>query len=176
MELEFSSAPMRRSNRSAGTSPPWPTSLTFRCRRIRGPGSVARLLGRAAQGLDRGVRPAEDSFVEYWQKPRNWPTTRACVDIEYNFPFGIQELEGIAAFGLRSLATPEAQRKLGGSSTNRSSSPPTNWTTPPNRIRRQGLSPSGVHAARARTSACLRLQTLHGQVRAASSNPRPWIA
>ncbi len=40
----------------------------------------------------------EDSFVEYWQKPEELAHyARACVDIEYNFPFGIQELEGIAA-------------------------------------------------------------------------------
>ncbi|MEG2465477.1 MAG: glycine--tRNA ligase [Kiritimatiellia bacterium] len=40
------------------------------------------------------------SFVEYWQKPDELAHyARACVDIEYNFPFGTQELEGIAARG-----------------------------------------------------------------------------
>jgi hypothetical protein len=40
----------------------------------------------------------EDSFVEYWQKPDELAHyARACVDIEYRFPFGVQELEGIAA-------------------------------------------------------------------------------
>ncbi len=37
-------------------------------------------------------------FVEYWQKPEELAHyARACVDIEYDFPFGRQELEGIAA-------------------------------------------------------------------------------
>ena len=40
----------------------------------------------------------QDSFVEYWQKPDELAHyARACVDIEYRFPFGTQELEGIAA-------------------------------------------------------------------------------
>ena len=40
----------------------------------------------------------KDSFVEYWQKPDELAHyARACVDIEYAFPFGVQELEGIAA-------------------------------------------------------------------------------
>ncbi len=40
----------------------------------------------------------KDSFVEYWQKPDELAHyARACVDIEYSFPFGVQELEGIAA-------------------------------------------------------------------------------
>jgi glycyl-tRNA synthetase len=39
-----------------------------------------------------------DKFVEYWQKPDELAHyARACVDIEYDFPFGRQELEGIAA-------------------------------------------------------------------------------
>ena len=39
-------------------------------------------------------------FVEYWQKPDELAHyARACVDIEYDFPFGRQELEGIAARG-----------------------------------------------------------------------------
>ncbi|MBP5511032.1 MAG: glycine--tRNA ligase [Kiritimatiellae bacterium] len=38
------------------------------------------------------------SFTEYWQKPDELAHyARACVDIEYQFPFGLQELEGIAA-------------------------------------------------------------------------------
>jgi len=38
------------------------------------------------------------SFVEYWQKPEELAHyARACVDIQYSFPFGVQELEGIAA-------------------------------------------------------------------------------
>ena len=37
-------------------------------------------------------------FVEYWQTPEELAHyARACVDIEYDFPFGRQELEGIAA-------------------------------------------------------------------------------
>ena len=45
-----------------------------------------------ANGLPR------DAFVEYWQKPDELAHyARACVDIEYRFPFGTQELEGIAA-------------------------------------------------------------------------------
>jgi len=40
----------------------------------------------------------ESSFVEYWQKPDELAHyARACVDIQYAFPFGVQELEGIAA-------------------------------------------------------------------------------
>ena len=40
----------------------------------------------------------KDSYVEYWQKPDELAHyARACVDIEYSFPFGVQELEGIAA-------------------------------------------------------------------------------
>ena len=39
-----------------------------------------------------------ERFVEYWQKPDALAHyARACVDIEYDFPFGRQELEGIAA-------------------------------------------------------------------------------
>jgi glycyl-tRNA synthetase len=39
-----------------------------------------------------------DSFVEYWQTPEELAHyARACVDIQYSFPFGVQELEGIAA-------------------------------------------------------------------------------
>ena len=39
-----------------------------------------------------------EKFVEYWQKPDELAHyARACVDIEYDFPFGRQELEGIAA-------------------------------------------------------------------------------
>lgn len=45
-------------------------------------------------GLDRS------DFVEYWQKPDELAHyARATVDILYRFPFGIQELEGIAARG-----------------------------------------------------------------------------
>lgn len=41
--------------------------------------------------------PAE-SLVEYWQKKNELAHyARACVDIEFAFPFGVQELEGIAA-------------------------------------------------------------------------------
>jgi glycyl-tRNA synthetase len=40
----------------------------------------------------------KSSFVEYWQKPEELAHyARACVDIQYSFPFGVQELEGIAA-------------------------------------------------------------------------------
>jgi glycyl-tRNA synthetase len=43
--------------------------------------------------------PAE-SLVEYWQpKEELAHYARACVDIQYAFPFGVQELEGIAARG-----------------------------------------------------------------------------
>ena len=39
-----------------------------------------------------------EHFVEYWQtKDELAHYARACVDIEYDFPFGRQELEGIAA-------------------------------------------------------------------------------
>jgi len=39
-----------------------------------------------------------EHFIEYWQKPDELAHyARACVDIEYDFPFGRQELEGIAA-------------------------------------------------------------------------------
>ncbi|MSU33563.1 MAG: glycine--tRNA ligase [Pedosphaera sp.] len=39
-------------------------------------------------------------FEEYWQKPEELAHyARACVDILYKFPFGTQELEGIAARG-----------------------------------------------------------------------------
>ncbi|MBR4523270.1 MAG: glycine--tRNA ligase, partial [Kiritimatiellae bacterium] len=39
-----------------------------------------------------------ERFVEYWQTPDELAHyARACVDIEYDFPFGRQELEGIAA-------------------------------------------------------------------------------
>ncbi|MDD5705667.1 MAG: glycine--tRNA ligase [Kiritimatiellae bacterium] len=40
------------------------------------------------------------SLVEYWQpKAELAHYARACVDIQYAFPFGVQELEGIAARG-----------------------------------------------------------------------------
>jgi len=43
--------------------------------------------------------PAE-SLVEYWQTGNELAHyARTCVDIEYAFPFGVQELEGIAARG-----------------------------------------------------------------------------
>lgn len=39
-----------------------------------------------------------EKIVEYWQKPDELAHyARACVDFEYAFPFGVQELEGIAA-------------------------------------------------------------------------------
>ena len=42
----------------------------------------------------------QDTLHEYWQKPEELAHyARACVDIEYAFPFGVQELEGIAARG-----------------------------------------------------------------------------
>lgn len=45
---------------------------------------------------DVGLPP--ESLVEYWQKPDELAHyARACVDFEYAFPFGVQELEGIAA-------------------------------------------------------------------------------
>ncbi len=40
------------------------------------------------------------SLVEYWQPPKELAHyARACVDIQYAFPFGVQELEGVAARG-----------------------------------------------------------------------------
>ena len=46
----------------------------------------------------RRVGLPEADFTEYWQKPDELAHyARACVDIEYQFPFGLQELEGIAA-------------------------------------------------------------------------------
>ena len=46
----------------------------------------------------REVGLPESSIVEYWQKPDELAHyARACVDFEYTFPFGTQELEGIAA-------------------------------------------------------------------------------
>ena len=40
----------------------------------------------------------KESFVEYWQTDDELAHyARACVDIQYAFPFGVQELEGIAA-------------------------------------------------------------------------------
>jgi len=51
---------------------------------------------RKAWIIAAGLPP--DSFIEYWQKPDELAHyARACVDIEYAFPFGTQELEGIAA-------------------------------------------------------------------------------
>jgi glycyl-tRNA synthetase len=52
---------------------------------------------RRKQWIQSCGLPAE-SFVEYWQKPEELAHyARACVDIQYSFPFGVQELEGIAA-------------------------------------------------------------------------------
>ena len=46
----------------------------------------------------RTIGLPDESFVEYWQtKDELAHYARACVDIEYAFPFGVQELEGIAA-------------------------------------------------------------------------------
>ncbi len=43
---------------------------------------------------------AREDFVEYWQKPDELAHyARATVDILFRFPFGVQELEGIAARG-----------------------------------------------------------------------------
>ncbi len=45
-----------------------------------------------------GIGLTRDCFEEYWQKPEELAHyARACVDILYKFPFGTQELEGIAA-------------------------------------------------------------------------------
>jgi len=45
-----------------------------------------------------GIGLPRADFVEYWQKPEELAHyARACVDILYKFPFGTQELEGIAA-------------------------------------------------------------------------------
>ncbi len=45
---------------------------------------------------DVGLPP--ETIVEYWQKQDELAHyARACVDFEYSFPFGVQELEGIAA-------------------------------------------------------------------------------
>jgi glycyl-tRNA synthetase len=46
----------------------------------------------------RAIGLPADSLVQYWQTDRELAHyARACVDIEYAFPFGVQELEGIAA-------------------------------------------------------------------------------
>lgn len=46
-----------------------------------------------------------DSFIEYWQDEKELAHyALACVDLEYRFPFGVQELEGIAARGDFDLA------------------------------------------------------------------------
>ncbi len=46
----------------------------------------------------RAIGLPADSLVEYWQTGDELAHyARACVDIEYAFPFGVQELEGIAA-------------------------------------------------------------------------------
>lgn len=46
----------------------------------------------------RSIGLPDASLVEYWQKPEELAHyARACVDIEFAFPFGVQELEGIAA-------------------------------------------------------------------------------
>jgi len=43
---------------------------------------------------------SRDTLEEYWQKPEELAHyAKACVDILYKFPFGTQELEGIAARG-----------------------------------------------------------------------------
>ena len=45
-----------------------------------------------------GIGLPRTAFEEYWQKPEELAHyARACVDILYKFPFGTQELEGIAA-------------------------------------------------------------------------------
>ena len=50
------------------------------------------------QWLVNVVGLPENSFVEYWQTAEELAHyARACVDIQYAFPFGVQELEGIAA-------------------------------------------------------------------------------
>ena len=46
----------------------------------------------------RALAWARDTLVEYWQKKEELAHyARACVDILFKFPFGTQELEGIAA-------------------------------------------------------------------------------
>lgn len=46
----------------------------------------------------RSIGLPGESLVEYWQTEDELAHyARACVDIEYAFPFGVQELEGIAA-------------------------------------------------------------------------------
>ena len=72
----------------------------------------------------REIGLPEEHFIEYWQKPDELAHyARACVDIEYDFPFGRQELEGIAArsdfdlsqhqkFSGKSMAVFDEQLKL----------------------------------------------------------------
>jgi glycyl-tRNA synthetase len=44
------------------------------------------------------IRLGRETLEEYWQKPGELAHyARATVDILYRFPFGAQELEGIAA-------------------------------------------------------------------------------
>ncbi len=46
----------------------------------------------------RAIGLPADSLVEHWQTGDELAHyARACVDIEYSFPFGVQELEGVAA-------------------------------------------------------------------------------
>jgi len=46
----------------------------------------------------RSIGLPADTLVEYWQPPQELAHyARACVDIQFAFPFGVQELEGIAA-------------------------------------------------------------------------------
>ncbi len=48
----------------------------------------------------RQIGLPDASLVQYWQKSDELAHyARACVDIEFAFPFGVQELEGIAARG-----------------------------------------------------------------------------
>jgi glycyl-tRNA synthetase len=50
------------------------------------------------QWLTEVVGLPANSYVEYWQTADELAHyARACVDIQYAFPFGVQELEGIAA-------------------------------------------------------------------------------
>ena len=87
-QVPFGIAQMGKSFRNEVT----PRNYTFRSREFE------------QMELEFFIRPLNavglptEHFVEYWQKPDELAHyARACVDIEYDFPFGRQELEGIAA-------------------------------------------------------------------------------
>ena len=82
------------------------------------------------------------TLEEYWQKPEELAHyARATVDLLFKFPFGTQELEGIAARSDFDLASTSASRASPWPSSTKTSKPPGRSSTTPNKPPSRALLP-----------------------------------